>query len=129
MDHQVQHHGDIQAARAEGRGAHRFKRQRPPTGRRRHHGPKGSRKAFNMPHLQDAPLASRERNQPIRLIQARRDGLFDKDMPPRRQGLSGQRIVKARGGRDDQGVRRSNHGFGRQGGGADLPGDLGRPIE
>ena len=129
MDHQVQHHGDIQAARAEGRGAHRLKRQRPPAGRGCHHGPKGSREAFNMPHLQDSPLPSRERNQLIRLIQARRDGLFDEDMPPRRQGLFGQRIVKARGGGDDHGLRRCDHGFGCKRRGADLPGNLGRPFE
>ena len=82
-----------------------------------------------MPNLQDSPLARGQRNQPIRLIQARRDGLFDEDMPPRRQRLFGQRIVKARGRGDDHRLRRCDHGFRRQRRGAHLPGDLRRPIE
>ena len=69
-----------------------------------------------------------QRNQPIRLIKAGGDGLFDKDMPPRRKRLFRQRVMKPRGGGDDHRLGRRDHFLGRQGRGAHLPGDLGGPL-
>ena len=128
MDHEVQHHRDVQAPWAERRGAHRLKGQRPATGRGRHHGPKCRRKAFNMANLQDPPLPGGQRNQPIRLIKARRYGFFDKDMPAGRKGLFRQRVMKAGRCRNNHSLRRRDHGLRRQGGCADLGGDLRGPV-
>jgi hypothetical protein len=80
VDHQVEHHRDIQAARPEWRGAHGLPGQRGVAARRGQHGAEGGREALDMADLQHP--APRGGERPALRLSSVAERLLDEQVPP-----------------------------------------------
>jgi hypothetical protein len=102
MDHQIQHHGDIQPARPEGRDPHRLHIKWPADPGGGEQGGEAGPEALHMTDLDDLACLGGQGHQGIGLFQRRRDGLLHEDVLAGLQHGRGQLEVEGGGRGDDQ---------------------------